>query len=503
MNRKHKKLIRLLAVLLAVLLILGTVVSVILGYAYGEEALSVGNNRQILTMEYLEEEQALRMSQRLVYTNTSSKDLDRVIFYASANLFRRKSTLPYEGEILNDAFPDGYLPGGIELSTVRVNGNEVDWGYQGEGENYLRVSCELSPGEQCAFEFDYYLLLTENEAFSGVSSEGWQLSNFYFTPASLNETGEFILNSPLSWTRYIDTPAADFEAHIILPDTYLLAATGTESRSEASNHQISWNISAKNVHDFSLAFGRRYRESLVETDSGIQLRCLTNVRGAEKNVLQLALEAVEICESWWGPLPFDQLDFVQTGCATAALNHSACLWLSEDLLSKNSEELGQAIRRFIAQQYFGFSAYSHPSSDAWLSDSICEYLSYLMLEETGGYETYIAALNKNVVPSLQMTIPGGLNVASEASLFTPEEYKIVVLDRGAAVFHELYTAMGREDLLKGLSLFYQKGKSVDVLSEMDLVEALDAASGKSWEAFLTDWVFNIGDYVNQSIDWLS
>ena len=75
-------------------------------------------------------------------------------------------------------------------------------------------------------------------------------------------------------------------------------------------------------------------------------------------------------------------------------------------------------------------------------------------------------------------------------------------DRGAAVFHELRTAMGREDLIAGLRRFYEMGSDGAVLTEMDLVDALDAASGGHWEKFLTDWVFNIGDYVNQTIDWL-
>ena len=93
-------------------------------------------------------------------------------------------------------------------------------------------------------------------------------------------------------------------------------------------------------------------------------------------------------------------------------------------------------------------------------------------------------------------------MTSDASLFTAYEYEIVVINRGAAVFHELRTAMGREELLEGLRGFYKNGLEVDVLTEMDLVNALDEASGKSWEAFLTDWVFNIGDYVNQDIYWL-
>ena len=112
------------------------------------------------------------------------------------------------------------------------------------------------------------------------------------------------------------------------------------------------------------------------------------------------------------------------------------------------------------------------------------------------------ALNQNIVPSLQLTIPGGLTVTSEATLFTADEYDIVVRDRGAAVFHELATAMGRDQLIQGLRIFYRKGLSVHRLTEIDLTDAFKEASGKSWEAFLTDWLFNVDEYVNQSIDWL-
>ena len=64
------------------------------------------------------------------------------------------------------------------------------------------------------------------------------------------------------------------------------------------------------------------------------------------------------------------------------------------------------------------------------------------------------------------------------------------------------TAMGRDQLIQGLRIFYRKGLSVHRLTEIDLTGALKEASGKSWEAFLTDWLFNVDEYVNQSIDWL-
>ena len=71
------------------------------------------------------------------------------------------------------------------------------------------------------------------------------------------------------------------------------------------------------------------------------------------------------------------------------------------------------------------------------------------------------------------------------------------------MFHELREAMGAEDMLAGLRLYREMGADGRTLTEMDLVHALDQATGKSWEDFLTDWVFNVGDYVEQSIDWLN
>lgn len=499
MNRKQKRLVRILAMVLAVLLLFGAVISAVISVAYAEES---PVNQQEFTMEYLNEEQALRVSQRLVYFNVSDSALDRVIFYAPANMFRRQSALFYESDALLTAFPNGYLPGGIELTNVCVNGESVDWGYQGTDENYLRVECDLQPEESCTFEFEYYLLLTNNGAFLGVSEGECRLSDFYFAPASLDESGEFILNMPTSYTRYIDTPAADFSVSIVLPEELSLSATGTENVSISEGNARAWTVQAENVHDFAMVIQQNMKEIQAVTASGIALSLHASSEKNAKRVLAIASEAIESCEKWFGAFPFSQIDIVQTNYLPGALPHSACLWLPKDLLRKDDRTLALAIRYFIAQQYFGRSAWAHPASDAWLSDSICEFLSYLILEESEGHEAYLAALNEDLVNALRLTIPGGLVVSSDASLFTEYEYEIVVRQRGAIVFHELYTAMGRANLLAGLKCFYEKGKNTAVLSEMDLVNALDEASGKSWKKYLTDWIFNVGDYVNQDIFWL-
>ena len=502
MRKKQQRLVRIIAIVLAVLLAGGAIISAVISIAYAEEAEPSERNQYDITMEYLGEEQALRVSQRLVYLNDSGIHLDRVVFYAPANMFRRQSALMYDDEQWAEAFPAGYLPGGIDLQGVLVDGEAADWGFQGSDEIYLRVACDLEPGEKCEFTFNYYLLLTQNHAFMGVSELDWRLSDFYFAPAYVDSLyGEFMLSTPTSFTRWIHSPAADFTATLALPELVLLNATGIEqAETDTGTHVTRWTVTAENVRDFALNFGLRYRESSRTAASGVDLRAVTNLRGKAEKLLDLAEETIGTLESWFGPFPLRQLDIVQTDVVPDVLVHSGCIWLSEDALK--SDNLEHELRTAIAQQYFGLSAYARPGSDAWLSDAISEYLAYLLLEESEGNSAYLAALNEKVVPALQLTIPGGLVVTSDASLFSSNEYNIVVRDRGAAVFHELRTAMGRDGLIAGLRAFYQLGQQSDVLTEMDLVRCLDETSGGSWEKFLTDWMFNIGDYVDQTIDWL-
>lgn len=501
MKKRQQTWIRLIAFVLAGLLVLGIAVSAISG-AYAEEA--VNRNDYTFSIEYLEEEQALRMSQRLVYTNVSGEYLDRLLFYAPANMFRRESALMYESEALQKCFPKGYVPGGIELLSVRVNGENADYGFQDINETCLRVACDLQNAENCTFEFEYYLLLTQNLSFLGISENEWRLSDFYLIPAGTDPfNSDFIINAPLPFTHYVHTDAADYSLEITLPNGYGIAATGSESYVSAENQQNKWLLKAENARDFCFTIQKSDKEATETSAGGVEIRLLGSVKDkTARKILQYAVQAVNCCEAWFGAFPFENLDIVQSDYAVDSLTHSAVLWLGEDALSDDTEDLAHTIYTAVAKQYFGYSAYALPVSDAWLSDSVSEYIAYLILEACEGHDAYLRRLNDKIVDSLQLTIPGGLNVASDASLFTAYEYEIVILNRGAAVFHELRTAMGRETLLDGLALFYQKGQHANVLTEMDLVYALDEASGKSWEAFLTDWVFNIGDYVDQSIDWL-
>lgn len=502
MNKKAKQIqknvIRVIALLLALLLVGGAVSSVFI-YGFAEEL--PARDVYELTIDLYEEEQALQVSQRLVYTNRTGAPMENVMFYLCGNMLRRESALVYDADDFDALFPAGYAPGGIEFSEIRVNGAPAGWAVQGTDELFLRVSCALEPNQSAEFSFDFIVLLPANNTFLGVGETDWRLSGFFPAAAGTDSSGEFVLNAPLSFARTAFLPEADYRAVITLPECYDLAAPGAVRCTEGGDGMRTWQVEAT-AHDFALSFSRRWRAYEAETPSGTSVCLLANDRAGARCALDCAEETLACFEEWFGRLPFETLTIAQSDYALSGLGFDGVIWLSSALLAGDADELEQHVRYQIARQYFGLAAHVEPNADAWLTDSVSTYAACLALEEAEGKSAYLKYLNREIVPSLQFTLPGGLEVTSAANLFDAYEYEVIVLDRGAAVFHELRTAMGREALIAGLRAFYEMGRTEAWLGEYDLVAALDSASGGSWENFLTDWLFNIDDYVNQEIEWL-
>ena len=488
MNKRKKQLARILALLLAVLLVLGTIASIVFGHAHGEETAT--RDEIALELEFFEEEQALQIRQRLRYTNRTGKHLDRVEFSVYANMFRRVTALMYEADVWQDVFPAGNAPGGVEFSRILADGRSADWGMMGEEELFLRVACDLADGQTCEFTFEYTLLLTQNAASLGVGAMGWQLRGFYIQPLKY-EYGEFVAPAPLQHANYVYADRADYALTVTLPERYLLAGPGEIASVDNGDGTRTWTLAADNIRELCLSLGMRWREYSAETASGTRLRLLANTRDAQKT-LDTALQALEAYENWFGPLDGD-VTIAQSDYALGTLSLPGILWANEAALSD-----AMALRGALARQFFGYGAYPMPTEDAWLADSVSAYAACLALKEAEGESAFLEYLNGEILPEAQYTLPGGVEVTSSAAILTAAEYESLILGRGALVMHETCAAMGEETFLAALRLFYQRGLAMDVVGEYDFVDALDDASGGDWEAFLTDWLFNVADYYVES-----
>lgn len=507
MKKRNDMLKRALAIVLVAALIGTMIISVLISAgafggdhdhghaAHAEEARDV----YLFEMELLEDEQALRVTQRLAFCNRTGDTLDRAMFSIYANMFRRESTVMYESA---DALPYGFNPGGVEFYSVKVNGQDADWAVQGDGEYFMRVDCDLAPWESCEFEFVYDVLITRNAAFLGVDNYCWRLSGFYPTLCVYDsEEGIWEGNSPMQHARYTLTTPADYRAVVTLPEMYDVAATGGEAREDNGDGTCTWTISGENIREFALTIGGAWREYSGETESGVEVRVLTADRTAGDDALEHALAAVELYEEMFGIFPAGSVDIAETDVAVGMQTFAGCVWLDRSVFSEGGDALKYHVRRALADQYFGISVYSDQVSHAWLGESVAEYATYLAYEALDGQEEFTDRMNLYFVDAINVTIPSALVMNSDAGSFTQSQFITVVRHRGAMAMHELRVSMGRDMFVDSLAAWYSRNGGGPRATESDFLETLQAVSGHDWEDFLTELIFNIEEYSQQSLDW--
>lgn len=475
-----KQIKRVLALIVAAALVLTMIISVMVT-AHAEET---RRDEYSLDIELIESEQALRVTQRLVFVNDTGARLDRAVFALYVNMFRRASTVMYETE---KAMPAGFTPAGADMIAVTVDGISADWGVMDTGEYFIRVACDIQPGEACEFGFEYNVLLSENAAFCGYGENGFRLSGFYPLMCVYTD-GIWEGNYPVQHSRYALTHAADYTVDIHLPAHYAIAAPG-EKQIESDGIVSTWHIKATNIREFAFAASPAWHDYTDLTDEGTRICVYSADRIAGRKTLKNAINIVNVYENWFGKLPTGQIDIAQSDYCLNKIAFPGLIWLDSDTVGA---EMPLSVA--LAEQYFGLGVYADPSADSWLCGSLCEYVGYLYVEKSHGYDKFIDMLRKNAFAALTITIPGDKYITADAAVFNQAQYDAIVRARGAVAMHEMRQAVGPESFIDALRTYFEKGKYTDIVTEMDLVDAFDTVTGGDWEAFMTDILFNIEDY---------
>lgn len=482
-------LIRIAALALAGLLALGVIFSAVTAFAEEER------DRYTMDIEVLFDEQAVRVHETVDYTNRTGQALHSMLFNVYANIMRRQSAIPVGDDRLQDAFPEGFAPGGVDFIRVQVNGEDADWGVQGSEELFLRVECSLAAGETAQFAFDYYLLLPTFSGAMGAGDLTWRLTNFYPVAAVWDE---YLQDFPLNAYTAVDEPlhseAADYEITITLPETYALAAPGEITGKADGEGNIRYGIYAEGIREAAILFSRKMTERSGRTGAGTEIRALGNTAGAAKKLLNAAVSAMNWLEETFGEYPWPELTLMETEYVYDGLSYPGVVQAGV-----TDEE---AIVRLCVKQYFSGIVGSNPNGAPWLSEAVSAFVTLMYYEQKNGYQDYLNRLNQQALPSLQVTVPGGVTVDSEAGRFTSRmEYEIVVVDRGCVMLHEMRQAMGAETFLAALQEYVRRNRLGNATAA-EFIEAMNSVSGKRWNEYLYGQMHNIDDYVGLGLTWI-
>lgn len=446
-----------------------------------------------MNIEILDYEKAARISVRIDYENRTQKDLKNLMFSMPANVFRRESTLPYDNDTLEKAFPFGYAPAGADIHSVSVNGTEADWAVSGENEAYIRVEANLKKGETCTVRFDYTLLFSENRAFLGFSDTDWRLTGFY-PSVCVYEDGGFAQTPVTRAGESHYSEISSFHITITMPEDYLVASAQAVTVPGGAQGKRTVSIDLPSAREAALVISRKFHVKTAVSQSGVKVCAYGQDRGELKKIVRQAADAIDWFEKTIAPFPHDGFTLCLADYAGAPLSASAV-----GILPNTAEPEPAEIVRQTVLQYFADRVHPNPSMEAWMTDGLSHYMAIVCLRETQGEKVYSSLLTGGLLPALQITIPGGLTPVSETARFqTGTEYEAVVILRGAAALHEIESAMGRESFLKAVSHYYSSHRYSQPVSD-DFVRAFNESSGKNMADAIYHWLYTIGDYAGENL----
>ena len=156
------------------------------------------------------------------------------------------------------------------------------------------------------------------------------------------------------------------------------------------------------------------------------------------------------------------------------------------------------LSQLAAQQWWGNRVLPASSSDVWLTDGLSRYAEAMYAEQSNGVAGLHKALEDFAVGALMYEDTAPISQASRVGAFS-NEYRSVVADKGALVFHMLRTQLGDDAFNAVLRDFYKKneGKTASIaeFEKLTAAKAPPPVKGQpplNLTAFFSQWLNSTG-----------
>jgi tetratricopeptide (TPR) repeat protein len=367
--------------------------------------------------------------------------------------------------------------------------------FQRDNENHLFVLISL-PGQVAAgskvtltFTYGGILANTENSPIPGIRA------------AFINKDGAYLL-LPGRWFPLTNFPSNRYTGtfRLNVPDTLAVAGTGKASNPTPLAggrllYTFDCNRSAPNGTFVAgaLQFSPKQAEGVNVAVYGPPAAA----KSAQDFANSVARSVTEFSDMF-GPLPDPSMAVIQLPdgtlrdfAAPGVLLLSAHLW--------NPKSSDRILARLVASQWWGNQVLPATPADVWISDGLARYSEALYLEQNNGKEAGLRAVDEFAVGALMYEDAAPVSQAARLAPYSPD-YRSVVMNKGAMIFHMLRAQMGDAAFKALLHDFYFRfaEKSASIEDFEKLAELRARASTKAGETppnlrgFFTQWLSSTG-----------
>ncbi len=159
----------------------------------------------------------------------------------------------------------------------------------------------------------------------------------------------------------------------------------------------------------------------------------------------------------------------------------------------------RTLSRLVASQWWGIGVLPASTADVWISDGLARYCEELYAEQAIGREAGMRAVDEFAVGALMFDNSAPVAQSARLIPYSPE-YRSVVMNKGAMLFHMLRAQLGDSNFKLLLHQFYAKyqGKTATIADFEGMATAQAVASTKSGseppnlQGFFAEWLNSTG-----------
>jgi tetratricopeptide (TPR) repeat protein len=279
--------------------------------------------------------------------------------------------------------------------------------------------------------------------------------------AAINKDGAYLL-LPARWFPLTNFPSNRYTAtfRLNVPDSFAVAGTGkssaptpTPAKNAVEGPRLLYTFECKSLapHGTFVAGNLQLNPKQAE---GINVAVYAP-RAASANAQAFAESVARseiIFSDMFGPIPDPSLTVIQIPDGTFR-DYAAPGVLLLNQRTWDPRASDRTIARLVASQWWGVQVLPATPGDVWISDSLARYSEALYAEQNSGKEAGLRAVDEFAVGALMYEDAAPVAQAARLAPYSPD-YRSVVMNKGAMLFHMLRAQMGDLAFKTALKEFY-------------------------------------------------
>ena len=457
--------------------------------------------------------------QEIVYTNNSPDKLNKVFFHLYYNAFQPGSMMDVRSRTIEDPDPrvddriSKLTPNEIgyhKISSITdKKGNKLSHSVDGTIME-VKLNSTLNPGKSTKINIEFKSQIPIQIRRTGRdNSEGVAYSMTQWYPKLCEYDKEGWHSNPYIGREFHGI-WGDFNVNISIDKDYMIGGTGTLQNAQEigfgyedpkkpikqsnGGGKLTWEFSAKNVHDFAWAADKDFIHHTTQLNNGMTLHFIHKDDSLNQNWLDLesyAKKCFQYVNANYGEYPYENYSIIQGG--DGGMEYPMCTLIAaggsfKDLVSVTVHE--------SVHSWFQGLLATNEAKYEWMDEGFCTFVQYETLNflyerkvlnpVSRQYASYIRLANSDYQEPL----------STHADFYKRNYvYGISAYNKGAVFLSQLGYIIGQDFLKKGMKEYFDLWKFKHP-TPTDFKRVMEKISGLE-----LDWYFEqFGETIN-TIDY--